>query len=259
MSNRHLQSMEFPTRIRTVAVSYANTYPFLYGLEQKGLIGQCLDLELAIPSECARMLAEGDADMGLVPVAALSTIVDAHIITDFCIGADGPVETVCLFSEVPLNEITHIYLDHHSRTSVQLIKVLAQRHFHISPEWIPATEGYIDLINGKVAGVVIGDRAFALLNRFSVVIDLAEEWKSLTGLPFVFACWVSTIPLAEGFLNELNDALAFGVLHREEAVRQRTETDADHLVRYVNECISYPLDDRKREALRLFSSWSSNL
>jgi chorismate dehydratase len=245
--------------IRTVAVSYANTYPFLHGLGKSGLLDTDIDLTLAIPSECARMMADGEADLGLIPVAAIPQLPEAHIVTDFCIGADGRVETVCLFSEVPLEKVTHVHLDHHSRTSVQLMKVLAQRHFRINPEWIPATEGHIDSIGGTTAGVVIGDRAFPLKGRFPVVIDLAEEWKRLTGLPFVFACWVSTGELDSRLLRRLNDALAFGVAHREQAVRERAGADANRLVRYVNDHISYNLDSRKREALQLFLKWSTEI
>jgi chorismate dehydratase len=259
MSNRHLWAMEPIGPFSMVAVSYANTYPFLYGLETMGLIGTSINLTLAIPSKCASMLASGEADLGLVPVGALYQLSDAQVISDFCIGADGPVQTVCLFSEVALEQITHVYLDHHSRTSVLLMRVLAQRHFGINPIWIPAGEGYIQHIKGTTAGVVIGDRAFGLLSKYPVVIDLAEEWKRLTGLPFVFACWVSRVTLPSDFLSAFNSALAFGVKHREEAVRQRGGDDAPRLLRYVNQHISYELDDRKREAMRLFLTWSSEL
>jgi len=251
--------MEPLRSFRMVAVSYANTYPFLHGLEAMGLVGTSIDLTLAIPSRCASILASGEADMGLVPVGAMAQLPDAEVISDFCIGADGPVQTVCLFSEVPLEHVTHVYLDHHSRTSVLLMRVLAQRQFGINPVWIPAEEGYIQNIKGTTAGVVIGDRAFGLLPRYPVVIDLAEEWKRLTGLPFVFACWVSRVTLPDDFVGAFNSALAFGVKHREEAVRQRGGDDAAELVRYVNQYISYELDDRKREAMRLFLTWSSEL
>lgn len=245
--------------VRVVAVSYVNTYPFLHGLEHDPVLRRSVELRLEMPSECARMMVAGEADLGLIPVAAIPEMEEAHIVTDFCIGADGPVDSVCLFSEVPLEDVTEILLDFHSRTSVQLMRVLAQRHFHISPKWTDADEGYVDRIGGGTAGVVIGDRAFPLRDRFPVVIDLAEAWKELTGLPFVFACWVSSRPLSAEFVQRLNDALRYGVGHREEAIRLHSLPDGKSMTDYVNHRISYPFDEKKREALQLFTEWSSNL
>jgi chorismate dehydratase len=247
--------MDTDRKISVSAVSYVNTYPFLLGLEGEQ-IRDAIDLTLDVPSECARKLLSAEVELGLVPVAIIPLLKEPHIVTDFCIGADGAVDTVCLFSEVPLDQITEVLLDFQSRTSVQLMRVLAQRHFHITPRWAHADEGFIGQISGSTAGVVIGDKAFALRSRFPVVIDLAEEWKKLTGLPFVFACWVSNGRLPQSFLDRFNTALAFGVAHREEAVLSRGLPDATEMVNYVNHRISYPLDHPKREAMTLFLSWA---
>jgi chorismate dehydratase len=244
--------------IRIAAVSYINTYPFMHGLAQRPL-SYPIDLSLEIPAECARKVLAGEVDLGLIPVAVIPLLNEAHIISDFCIGADGAVDSVCLFSEVPLEEVTEVLLDFQSRTSVQLMRVLASRHFHITPKWTNAAEGYIGHIKGTTAGVVIGDRAFPLLHRFPVVIDLALEWQHLTGLPFVFACWVSNRVLPADFIAQFNEALGYGVDHREEAVRQRITHDVDAMIRYVNNNISYGFDARKRQALELFTRWSAEL
>jgi chorismate dehydratase len=242
--------------IRVAAVSYVNTYPFLHGIESDPILRQSIDLRLEMPSECARQMLSGDADLGLIPVAVIPKMKEAHIVTDFCIGADGRVDTVCLFSEVPLHEVTEILLDFQSRTSVMLMRVLAHRHLNISPKWIDAGEGFIDHIKGTRAGVVIGDRAFSLRERFPIVIDLAEEWKKQTAMPFVFACWVSNRPLPGEFLDRFNAALRFGVAHREDAIIQRALSNEREMIDYVNHRISYNLDERKREALQLFTRWS---
>lgn len=245
--------------IRVVAVSYVNTFPFLHGIGKDPLLNDAIDLKLAIPSECARMMLEGEADLGLVPVAAVPQLDGAKVITDFCIGANGAVDTVCLFSEVPTTEVDEILLDFHSRTSVLLIRVLAERHFNIRPVWTPASDGFIDRIKGRTAGVVIGDRAFALRNRFPVVIDLADAWKELTGLPFVFACWVARVPLPQTFIDRFNAALRDGVEHREQAVRDRTVGDSTKMVTYVRDRISYDFNDEKRQAMQLFLMWAGKV
>lgn len=244
--------------IRIAAVSYVNTFPFIHGLAHMPLLHP-IALQLEIPSACARKVLSGEVDLGLIPVAVIPLLEDAHIISDFCIGADGAVASVCLFSEVPIEDITEILLDFQSRTSVQLMRVLAARHFHITPKWINASEGFINQIKGKTAGVVIGDRAFPLVDRFPVVIDLALEWKNLTGLPFVFACWVSNKALPVAFVSAFNSALSYGVEHREDAIRQRITTNAEAMVRYVNHNISYTFDEQKRNALALFTRWSEEL
>jgi chorismate dehydratase len=244
--------------IRVAAVSYSNTYPFLHGLQQSTILG-AMELQLDTPSECARKLLSGQVDLGLVPIAVIPFIKDAHIISDYCIGADGAVESVCLFSQVRLEEITEILLDFQSRTSVQLMRILAERHFHISPKWTNTQDGYIAQIKGTTAGVVIGDRAFGLHSQFPVVVDLAFEWKHLTGLPFAFACWVSNKQLSESFIQDFNQALRYGVEHREDAIRERVPHNTEAMLHYVNHCISYSFDGPKKQAMQLFHQWSSQM
>ncbi|MEM9259533.1 MAG: MqnA/MqnD/SBP family protein, partial [Bacteroidota bacterium] len=142
-------------RHRLVAVSYLNTKPLLYGLLRSDIQEQ-LAMDLAIPSECARRLVAGEADIGLVPVAVIPELPEAHIISDYCIGADGAVATVGIYGDVPITEMTRIYLDHHSRTSVMLTKLLLQEHWQLEVELLPAKEGYLEQIGGTTGGLVIG-------------------------------------------------------------------------------------------------------
>lgn len=221
-------------------------------------VNSSIELQLDNPAECAKKLISGEIDLGLVPVAILPELKEYHIISDYCIGADGPVETVCLFSEVPLDEIDSILLDNQSRTSVQLVQFLAAKHWNIKPQWIQAEENFIDLIKGPTAGVVIGDRAFPLLSKYPVVKDLSEEWKLNTELPFVFACWVSNRKLSSEFASEFNDALRFGLSEKRKAVSELSSKSNKDLVRYVEEVISYDLEADKRLAMKLFFDWISS-
>ena len=210
-----------------------------------------------MPSDCARKLLSGEVDLGLVPVAIIPELEETHIVSKYCIGADGPVESVCLFSEVPLGEIETVLLDYQSRTSVQLVQYLAANKWKIQPKWQAAESDFIDKIEGKTAGVVIGDRAFPLLEQYSHVYDLSEEWKEHTGLPFVFACWVSNKKLPEDFISEFENALELGLSQRKTAVEQLADSDHKNLVRYVESVISYSLDEKKRQAMKLFLDWLS--
>lgn len=240
------------SRHRLVAVSYLNTKPLLYGLLRSSIQDQ-LDMDLAIPSECARRLVAGEADIALVPVAVIPELPEAHIISDYCIGADGKVATVCIYGDVPIEEMTALYLDHHSRTSVMLTRLLLEEYWQIEPELIEAEEGYIDRIGGTVGGLVIGDRTIGLDKRFPYVYDLAEIWKKHTGLPFVFAAWVSVKELDADFLAAFNEALKEGMDHLPELQLLLSSPDPSFdLVEYFTHHIDYDLDAEKREALTRF-------
>ena len=246
-------------KTRISAVSYLNTKPFIYGIESSGLLDECI-LQLDIPSECARKLIDDRADIGLIPAAAIHGLGEAHIITDYCIGAEGLVGSVMLYSEVPLGEIETVLLDYQSRTSVALTRVLARELWKIEPGWEQAQPGYETTISGSTAAVIIGDRTFSIGNRYRYSWDLAEEWMKLTGLPFVFACWVSNKEIPASFVERLNDALRLGVERRGKVAElfasQYPGTDVKD---YLMNKISYSLDNKKREGLQRFLDYLASL
>jgi chorismate dehydratase len=240
--------------MRISAVSYLNTKPFIYGLYRSGL-AEHFDLSLDIPSVCARKLLNGEADLALTPVAIIPELDNAHLLSDFCIGSDGPVRTVCIYSDCPIEAVKSLYLDFHSRTSVALARILCQHYWKVSPEFLPATEGYEARIGGEVAGLVIGDRAFAQAGKFAYEYDLAEAWTAWKGLPFVFAAWVSNKPLPAAWLEQFNDALAFGLGHIDELTRIMPTLPGIDLEAYYRENISYALDGPKWAALNQFLNY----
>jgi chorismate dehydratase len=242
-------------KVKVSTVSYLNTLPFLYGINNSQLLDK-IELSLDIPSDCASKLINGEVDLGLIPVAVIPYLENYHILTDYCIGADGAVDTVALYSDVPLEEITNVYLDYQSRTSVQLVKVLANNFWNITPNWIDAKEGYEKMINSTSAGVIIGDRTFELENSFKYKYDLAEAWKSYTGLPFVFACWVSNKELPKDFIEEFNAALKNGVHNIENTLEASNpqSVSKDRLVDYINNKIDYVFDENKKIALAEFQN-----
>lgn len=238
-------------KIKVTAVSYLNTKPLLYGLF-KSKIADRLDLRLDIPSVCAARLKAGDAQMGLVPVAIIPELENARIISDFCIGASGSVKTVSIYSHVPIAEVEKVYLDYHSRTSVELTKILLREYWQLNPELVPAAADYEKNIQGKNAGLIIGDRAISMAADFPYAYDLAEAWEAHTGLPFVFAAWVSTVPLPDEFLEAFNEGLKAGIEAIPELIYLLPAPGDFDLVKYYTEYISYELDTPKMQALRLF-------
>jgi chorismate dehydratase len=247
-------------KVKISAVSYLNSVPFIFGLNQSPLM-QEIDLSLDIPAVCAKKLLDGVVDIGLVPVAILPELKTTEILTDYCIGATGPVKSVLLFSEVPMQSITAIGLDYQSRTSVMLTKVLAKNYWKISPKWLNTKEGYETTAKENLAVVVIGDRALNLLGQYKYVYDLAQEWMLFTNLPFVFACWVANRKLAPDFVQQFSTAIAYGFKNRREAVAQYGGSPEEIAARqeYVEKNISYELDAGKRKGMALFLSLMAEL
>jgi len=241
------------------AVNYLNSKSFIYGLEHS-TIKNSIELQLDIPSVCAEKLQSGKVDIGLVPVAVLPELEEYHIISEYCIGADGEVGSVLLFSDVPLHEIKTILLDNQSRTSVMLVRVLAEKFWNIHPRWMAAKDNFETQIGGSTAGVVIGDRTFTMKNKFQYVIDLASEWKKFTTLPFVFACWVANKNLPSAFIHDFNEALLYGLDHRHEVVLQNQKMfPATDLNDYLENKISFSFDSQKKQALDLFLGYMNEL
>jgi chorismate dehydratase len=237
--------------LRISAVSYLNSLPFVYGIRNSGFLKN-IELALDVPSVCADKLISGRADLGLVPVAAIPLINNAQIVSDFCIGADGKVQSVLLVSRKPLAEINKIYLDLESRTSVGLAKVLAKEYWKIQPQWesLSINLGFDDI----EAAVLIGDKTFSLPEGFTYIYDLASEWKSFTGLPFVFACWVVNRKILPQQEKDLNDALAFGVAHINQAADENYTVPVTkvQLLNYLRFSVSYNFNKNKKIALKLF-------
>jgi chorismate dehydratase len=239
------------SKIRVAAVSYLNTKPLLYGIRRHPVLEE-IELVEDYPSKIAQQLIDDEVDMGLIPVAIIPRLKEAHIYTDFCIGADGPVSSVCLFSDVPLDQVTRVYLDYQSRTSVMLATILLKEFWKSGAELVRASgEDYREKITGTTAGLVIGDRAFEQRLRSPYIYDLAEAWKAHTGLPFVFAAWIANKPLPADFIARFNEANAIGLQHIDEVVAENPYAHFD-LKEYYTRSIDYRLDDRKREALMLF-------
>lgn len=241
-------------KIKISAVSYQNTIPFLYGIENSEFIDRNTCVSLDIPSECARKLLDNEVDIGLIPIAVLPLLEKYTIVSDFCIGAEGDVKTVLLLSDVPLNEIERVYLDYQSRTSVNLLIVLAKHFWEINPVFKHARPGYEDEISGTTAGVVIGDRCFSLKDKYNYVYDLSGEWTKFTNLPFVFACWVANKELDAEFVKQFNLALESGTQHIAESIKNYSNhlLNDEELANYLKNDIKFILDDKKRKGLDLF-------
>jgi chorismate dehydratase len=243
--------------IRITAISYYNTLPFIYGLTQSGLLSS-YKLNLEVPSQSARRLLAGEAEIGLIPVGALPAIPNYHLLSNMCIGADKAVKSVLLLANVALLDLKTIYLDTDSLTSVNLVRVLAQKYWKINPQWKS-----LDELKGKLSHdegmLLIGNKTFGLSSQYPFCYDLASEWIKFTGLPFVFAVWISLKQMSEDFEKSFQSALTWGVDHMEESIilADKPHITKQDLISYLRNDISYSLDEQKLKGMELFLKYLS--
>jgi len=231
-------------------VNYLNTRPLVYGIENSPVMNDII-FTGNYPAKLAQQLISGEIDLGLVPVAVIPALREFHINTDYCIGTEGEVASVCLFSDVPLEQADTVLMDYQSRTSVALAKLLLKEYWKLDPAIVPTQNDYRPLIKGNTAGLVIGDRALEQRHKNKYIYDLGAAWKDHTGLPFVFAAWVSTKKLDPGFVAAFNEANRFGLTKIDEVVQEYKYKIFD-LELYYKKHISYKLNADKREGLKLF-------
>lgn len=237
-------------KVSVVAVNYLNAKPLIKGIVQHDILNEIV-LTTAYPAQAAKMLIEGKADVGLVPVATMPLIPNANIIGNYGIAADGPVASVCIFSHVPIEQITHLYLDYQSRTSVKLAQLLLKLHFGVDVCFLPADEQYIKQIKGTVAGVIIGDRALENYNAFPYRYDLAEEWKRMTNLPFVFAAWIANKTLDSSFIQAFDEANKSGLSFIDHIVAEQNYKHYD-LKHYYEHDIQFLLTEQHLKGLAFY-------
>lgn len=230
-------------KVKISAVSYTNTLPFIYGLRHSSL-NDGISLSLDVPSACAHKLIHGEADLGIVPVAALPDIPHAEVVSDYCLGATGAVNSVFIYSEKPAAEIRSLRLDGQSRTSNALARILLQHHWK---------NEHVILVDGEAdAYVEIGDRTFGKQHAHPYVYDLAWHWQEFTGLPFTFAVWVANRPLEPAFIQAFNDALAYGLSQRDALIAELpARIDFDYR-QYLMENIDYRYNEDKKQAVTVF-------
>ena len=232
-------------------MSYLNTKPLLYGIRHHSVIN---DIELVedYPARIAQLLIHDKVDIGLIPVAATLRLPEWHLVGDTCIGCDGAVASVCLFSEVPVENVETVLLDYQSRTSVNLARILLKEHWKKEVELVDASgEDYRSHIRGTTAGVVIGDRALEQRLHSPYIYDLGEAWKEHTGLPFVFAAWIAKKQLPQDFQQYFTEANKEGLAHIGEVITANPFPAFD-LWEYYTKCIHYQLNDEMRKGMLLF-------
>jgi cyclic dehypoxanthinyl futalosine synthase len=243
--------------LRIAAVAYLNARPLYEGLDREPASAR-FRLDCATPSEVARQVAEDEAHFGLMPVAAAATIGDLSMVRGCAIGACGPVRSIALVAEQPIDDLQELAVDLSSRTSVVLARlVLRHRRGGREPRLVGCLpREAIETVRGPRGALVIGDPALEIEGRFEHVLDLGQAWWEWTGLPFVFAAWCGRAGALSADDERLLQAAKRLGLDRRDALADehaaRTGLAAASLRAYLHDAIRYDLGESERKGLERF-------
>lgn len=243
--------------IRIGCVPYLNGVPLSAWFESP----EC-DADVSItyltPSELGSGLNEGRLDVAMVSIFQLFITPSLQLVPGISVSADGPVRSVRLYSRVPPEEITSVGMDTGSLTSAALVRILLKELYGITPCYVPYPPNLDAMLETNDAGLIIGDlKLFDSPAQY--ILDLGENWKKLTGMPFVYAGWLAR-PEIE--INEvtllLTQAKEWGIKHIDELAyvnAQKLKLPLHQVEEYFNLIMQYDLDERKMDAVRKFHAY----
>lgn len=231
-------------KIRVAVATYTNTLPFLRGIQSSVLLDDEAELMMDYPSACADLVINGKADIGIIPIQALLDIPEYHIVSDYCIGANGAVDSVFVFSDMPIVDIKVLRLDKQSKTSNGLARILLKYFWKKDVELVQ--DGEAD------AFVLIGDRTFGQKEHYPYAYDLGFYWKEFTGLPFVFAVWASNKVLTDSFCAAFNKALGEGLMMIDDIIAELPSHANFDYADYLKHRLDFHLTAEKRQAIERY-------
>lgn len=257
-------------RPRVGHIQYLNCVPIYWGLARTGSLVD-LDLTKDTPDNLNDALVRGDLDIAPISVVEyLRHADDLVVLPDIAVGADGPVMSVVLVSQVPIEELdgANVALGSQSRTGVRLARLLLEEKYGVRPKFFGSAPDLALMMQVADAAVVIGDVALRAslydAPRLGLhVYDLAEEWKDWTGLPFVFAVWAARADFHAAHLDEVHEVHRAFLESRDLCMQEvdkvcehtaRWEAfDAATLERYFTEALDFSLGERQLAGLAEFA------
>jgi chorismate dehydratase len=239
---------------RIGSVSYLNARPLIHGLDGD----RDLNLELAVPALLLDGLRAGRFDVALLPVIDYQRLPDARIVPSGGIGCDGPTLTVRIFSRTPIEKMTTLACDGESHSSIALARIVLARRYGVSPRLVSLGAGASDV----PAMLLIGDKVVVTEPRgMEHQLDLGAAWKDLTGMPFVFAVWVTRSETDLGDLPErLRKAKDGGLADLPSIVARHAVPrgwPAELAMRYLSVYLKYDVGPVQLDAIRLFHQWAA--
>lgn len=261
------------TKNKISIVKYLNAVPLAWGILE-GPQRESFEPLLSTPAECADQLAKGSVDIGLIPSIEFQRIKGSRIVPGPAVASLYQVRSVILVSVVPLWKVKTVACDSGSRTSVALTKIIFDEYYQIRPDFRPAEPNLANMLAQNDAALLIGDNALKFMeenDRPNIesqkpivrsgsepleVFDLAERWRFLTGLPFVFAFWAVRDGFKDtGIVDTLKSSREFGVSNIPDIAQKYSDSlqiKKEFIQAYLEKNVHYYMDQTCLEALRLF-------
>ena len=265
-------------RLRISAISYLNTAPLMWDFEHgdpEQNPARDFDISYTLPSACARELAAGTADIGIIPAAAYAHVPGLAVLPGVAIASRRPVRSILLVSNQPLEKIRTVALDTSSMTSVALLKILFEKWLGGGRTFTSMPPDIDQMLASHDAGLLIGDPALQIDRSRYVTLDLAEEWIRHTGKPFVFAFWaIRRQALLEDAPRESPPSQDLATIFQQSRDHGLEPASLDHIVKewsprlalteasvrsYLTESIYYQLDPACLEGLQLFYRYAAEI
>lgn len=238
-------------------VGYVNSLPLVFGLLQKNPPND-FQLSFDIPRVCAAKLSNQEISLGLIPSIEFARIKQSlKIVPNLCIASQEYVKSVELFFNKDITNIRKIAVDASSRTSVALLKILCRELYEIQPEFIEHDPNLSEMLKVADAALVIGDKALYEHDKNHLRYDLAEDWFSLTGLPFVFAFWAGiSDSVSKEDVEILQKSKEFGFQNKSVIAqicsKQNPDFTPEFYENYFTENIFYELGENEIKGLNTF-------
>ncbi|MFO1463779.1 MAG: menaquinone biosynthesis protein [bacterium] len=231
------------------SVPYLNALPLLEGLEAATQTPIVFDS----PARLHERVLRGEIDVALLPVISYLENPELRLIPGTGIVSHGEVRSVKAFHEkkgVGLANCRRVHLDTDSKTSRRLLNLLLLKKYERDFKEIEFVESpqQADTI------LQIGDKALEK-SHFGNSTDLGSEWQELTGLPFVYACWMSRVPITQELLTQLHNAKMTGRQSLEEIAARQKLVPPEEALSYLTRNIQYDIDGPELVGLKMFFDW----
>ncbi|TVL99425.1 MAG: hypothetical protein CV087_18130 [Candidatus Brocadia sp. WS118] len=240
-------------KLRIGVVPYMNAKPLIYGLNQHR---DSIELSFEVPALLPAMLNNDQIDVAIIPSIEYFRSGNYAIIPDISIASCGTVESVKIFSKVPIQDIRTAALDKSSLTSCALTKIILKEQYHLTPHYTQ-WNGQYDISGTPVDAVLlIGDNAMKVTDNEYVTLDLGQAWFEYTGLPFVFAVWVikkgRRIPGINKLLKGAKEAGILCVKELATTESHRLQLTQERCLKYLTNSIRYNLGKKEIKGLQTF-------
>ncbi len=236
------------------SVPYLNALPLYRTLESSG----AAQIIRIVPAKLGAHLRSGECIAALLPIVDHFRDPQSFLVSDACIGSDGAVRSVLLFSKVAPRAIRSIAADTSSHTSVALLRVLLADVFDANPPFVDHAPEFEAMLAAHDAALLIGDKALEAAQNVPpnvTIYDLGAEWKKLTGLPFVFAAWIAREIVPENLGAILSAARDEGEANLPQIVAENpipTRLSPSQIEDYLRHAVTFHLDAAHRAGLAEF-------